>query len=139
MSTCSFPLCKRHAEKNGYCIGHRIYAASESKKPASPSPEKPLKKKIRQRVRKKSKKLATREREYKKIVAEMIHESNLCELTTPVCTGVAEGLHHMKGRGIHLLTRKFLKRACNACNGYVERHPAYALENGLSVSRHTKE
>lgn len=68
----------------------------------------------------------------------MLEESNLCELATPDCTGMAEGLHHMKGRGVHLLNRKYLKRACNACNGYVERHPQYALDHGLSVSRHTK-
>lgn len=30
MSTCAFPLCQRHAEKNGYCIGHRIYAADQA-------------------------------------------------------------------------------------------------------------
>lgn len=30
MATCSFPLCQRHAEKNGYCIGHRIYAADQA-------------------------------------------------------------------------------------------------------------
>lgn len=68
----------------------------------------------------------------------MLAQSQVCELNTPDCTRIAEGLHHMKGRGVHLLNRKYLKRACNACNGYVERHPQYALDNGLSVSRHKK-
>lgn len=26
MANCAFPNCNRHAEKNGYCIGHRIFA-----------------------------------------------------------------------------------------------------------------
>lgn len=69
----------------------------------------------------------------------MLAESPWCELRTPECTKAADGLHHMKGRGIHLLNRKFLKRACNACNGYVERHPQYAMDHGLSVSRHKKD
>lgn len=30
MPTCAFPLCQRHAEKNGYCIGHRIYASDQA-------------------------------------------------------------------------------------------------------------
>lgn len=83
----------------------------------------------------KSKKLTAKEKEYKKIVAEMLAQDNRCELTTPDCTGTAEGLHHQKGRGIHLTNRKYLKRACNSCNGYVDRHPQYAIDNGLSVSR----
>jgi hypothetical protein len=45
----------------------------------------------------------------------------------------------MKRRGVNLLNRKYLKRSCNACNGYVEKHPLYAIENGLSVSVHKKE
>lgn len=26
MANCNFPNCNRHAEKNGYCVGHRIFA-----------------------------------------------------------------------------------------------------------------
>lgn len=134
MATCAFPACQRHAEKNGYCIGHRIYApGAKPKDKAFPEKKQP------KPINKKSAKLADREKEYKQIVREMLAISNRCELATPDCTGTAQGLHHMKGRGANLLVRKFLKRACNACNGYVERHPAYALEHGLSVSRHQKE
>jgi hypothetical protein len=69
----------------------------------------------------------------------MLSENQACELLTPVCTRIAEGLHHMKRRGVNLLNRKYLKRSCNPCNGYVEKHPLYAIENGLSVSVHKKE
>lgn len=30
MANCAFPNCNRHAEKNGYCVGHRIYAKGAS-------------------------------------------------------------------------------------------------------------
>lgn len=136
MANCKFPGCPRHPEKNGYCVGHRIYAPGAApKKPAGPGPDQ---KKKFPRIARRAKKHAASDREYVKLVREMLAENPYCELVTPECTGIAQGLHHMKGRGVHLLTRKFLKRACNACNGYVERHPAYALEKGLSVSRHTK-
>lgn len=26
MANCAFPNCKRNAEKNGYCVGHHIFA-----------------------------------------------------------------------------------------------------------------
>lgn len=77
-------------------------------------------------------------KEYKKIVQEMLAIDIKCELHTPECTGTAQGLHHMKKRGINLLNKKYLKRACNACNGYVERHPKYAIEKGLSISKFSK-
>lgn len=79
------------------------------------------------------------EKEYKKIVKEMLLENDRCELNTPVCTGAAQGLHHQKRRGSNYLNRKYLLRSCNACNGYVERNPKYAVEHGLSLSVHKIE
>lgn len=78
-------------------------------------------------------------KEYKKIVKEMLSENSRCELKTPVCTGIAQGLHHQKKRGMNLLNKKFLKRSCNPCNLYVEEHPDYAMEHGLSISKHAVE
>jgi len=126
MSECLFPGCVRNGEKNGYCIGHAQYSeyAGELQEKTT--------------INKKSEKLAKQEREYKKIVKQMLDENNLCEMLTPICTKIAEGLHHMKRRGINLLNRKYLKRSCNACNGYVEKHPRWAIENKLLVSVHKK-
>lgn len=135
MATCNFPTCQRHPEKNGYCVHHQIYAPGAKSKKSGDSGEK---KKPFRRIARRSKKLASKERQYVKLVREMLAESPYCELSTPDCTGIAQGLHHMKGRGIHLMNRKYLKRACNGCNGYVERHPQYAMDRGLSVSRHKK-
>lgn len=147
MATCSFSGCSMPAGPNGFCFRHRIYAGAKGKppgkaaSPAQPSkPAKPVEKKApRQKpVKKKSKKLARDERQYRKIVARKLAEDPTCEIRSPDCTGAAEGLHHTKGRGKLLLDEKYLKRACNACNGYVERHPLWAIENGHSVSRHIK-
>lgn len=127
MSECLFPLCTRHAEENGFCFHHRQYSAYAGE----------LKNKAP--IDKKSDKLTKQEREYKKIVKEMLATDDRCELKTPVCTGKAEGLHHMKRRGINLLNRKYLKRACNACNSWCEKNPKQALELGMSVLVHKKD
>lgn len=133
--TCKFPTCQRHAEKNGYCVGHSIYAPG-----ATSHVSKPVEKKSNPRppIKNKSTKLGKAEREYKKIVVRKLAENPLCEMTTPACTRIAEGLHHMKGRGANLLDEKYLLRSCNACNLYVELHPLWAIEKGLSISKHIK-
>lgn len=124
--SCSFPNCSRHAQSNGYCIGHQAFANFKSVKvPAPPSKKSD--------VRKEEEKL------YKKIVKDMAAVSNKCEIKSPVCTKIMEGLHHMKKRGANYLNKKFLKRSCNPCNHYIEEHPGWAKENGHSVSKFKKE
>lgn len=66
----------------------------------------------------------------------MLAENPKCEILTAQCTGTAQGLHHKKGRGVHLLNKKFLIRACNACHRVLEDDPQFAIDNGFSVSRH---
>lgn len=95
-------------------------------------------KKVRTVIAKKSAKRKTEDKEYKKIVKEMMAESDRCELSTPVCIIKAQGLHHMKKRGKNLLNKEFLKRACNPCNLFLEENPLYAIEKGLSLSKFTK-
>lgn len=138
-TTCAFPCCNRHAEKNGYCIGHRAFAKQKKSGDDDDQPEKQEQPERRKPINAKSEKLKAQHAEYVKIVKEMLAADPYCELRTPACTQKAQGLHHMKGRGKYLLVRKYLKRACNACNGYVENHPQYALEHGLSVSKLAKE
>lgn len=77
--------------------------------------------------------------EYSKIKDEMLEESSVCEMKTPVCTGVATGLQHKKRRGKHLLDKKYLLRSCDACNGWAEEHPLEAIAMGIAVKVHTKE
>lgn len=106
----------------------RLALKNGSRAPIAPKKKQPLAKKSAGRK--------VDDKEYKKIVKEMLAESNWCELNTPVCTVTAQGLHHKKRRGSNYLNRKYLLRSCNACNEYVEANPKYALEKGLSVSVH---
>lgn len=96
-------------------------------------------KKLPKSVPMKSAKMKIDDPQYKKLVREMLAADDRCELLTPNCTGKAEGLHHQKRRGALLLVKKYLKRSCNACNGWVEKHPLEALKQGLSVSVHKIE
>lgn len=122
MEQCKFPLCKRHAEKNGYCIGHRIYAGEEKPKKG---------------IAKYSEKRAELQKEYRKLVKTMLEENKRCEIKAPGCTKKAEGLHHLQKRSPkNMLDRSNLKRACNHCNLYIETNPAWAEEKGFSISKH---
>jgi hypothetical protein len=106
----------------------------------SPEKKKPVGlKKQTKPIAQHSKKEAARLREYKKIKDEILAESNLCEMHSPVCTKIATGLQHKKRRGVNLLNKKYLIRSCDPCNLYVEQFPLWALEKGLAISVHKKE
>ena len=122
---CTFYLCTRKAEPGGLCFLHRkLLGGTKETKKIKPIPKKSEKRKVD-------------EKEYKKIVKELLSESDLCELNVDgVCIRKAQGLHHMKKRtGKNYLDRKFLKRACNPCNLFCETHPKEAMQLGLVISK----
>lgn len=123
MPECLFPTCSRHAQPNGMCVSHRIYAASK----IEPTVIKP--------IDKKSAKTKVSDKEYKKIVSQYFAASNKCEILSPVCTKIMEGLHHMKKRGEFLMDKRFLKRSCNACNSFLEANTDWGIENGFILSK----
>lgn len=136
---CKFPLCKSWATDNGLCTSHnKYYGSADLKGAAKDAPaQKPAKKAVRKPIKKKSVKRVDQEKEYKKILAELRAESDKCELKVQgVCTGKMQGGHHMKKRQGNYLNKKYIKRACNACNGWCESHPLEAIEMGLSLSTH---
>lgn len=96
----------------------------------------PEEKKAVKPIPKKSAKMKNDLKEYNKIKKEMLAEDDRCELRSPVCTGTAQGLQHTKRRGINLLNKKYLLRACNACNGWCEDNPVEAVELGMAKSVH---
>lgn len=54
-----------------------------------------------------------------------------CQIQSPVCTKYEQGLHHLRKQsqcGGH--THENTVLACRACNRWVERNPAKALELG---------
>lgn len=55
---------------------------------------------------------------------------------SPVCTGRAQGFHHLAGRLGKLLTDKKKKiPCCNACNTFIEKNDAWARANGFKLSK----
>jgi hypothetical protein len=60
-----------------------------------------------------------------------------CRINSPVCTKATEGVHHLKGKATTelLLNQLYWMPACNACNGYVEDHSAWAFSNGYKLSK----
>lgn len=126
-TTCSFPGCRQHHYRNGYCLSHnKIYGSVEKKKQPKPIANKSAKRK----------KLHA---EYVKLVAEMLKENKYCQIKAPGCTHVAGGLHHIvKRTEKNLMDKSNLIRACNACNLYVELNVQWAIEKGFVKSKHLK-
>lgn len=75
--------------------------------------------------------------EYRPQVKEMVAAGTLCKIGSPVCTKVAQGFHHKKGREGQLLTDdKHKVPCCNMCNQFLEKNDAWARANGHKESRH---
>lgn len=124
---CTFPACNEKPYRDGFCIGHAKHFANPQEKL---NPKK---------IRRFSKKRQKRQREYRKLVGKMISENNLCAIKSPVCTGLAQGLHHKQKRSESNLTDRLnLVRSCNACNEYCEINPVWACNAGMQVSRFKK-
>lgn len=125
--SCSFPGCKQHPYRNGYCLSHnKIYGSLEVKKE-----RKPIEANSQRR-----KKLQV---EYVKLVKQMLQGNRYCEIKAPGCTHIAGGLHHIVKRSEkNLMDKNNLVRACNACNLYVELNVQWAVENGFVKSKHIK-
>lgn len=124
--TCKFPLCKRKIEKDGYCFLHKIYSGSKTAQ----------EKTVNKPIAKVAAKRKVTNKEYKKIVNDMLGCNNKCEIKSPVCTGIANGLNHKQKRSpSNLIDIKNLERSCNACNSFVENNVDWAIENGHQISR----
>lgn len=124
---CKFPNCRLHPQPNGYCIGHQAFASF-----------KPVK--VPKKINNESEKRKQDDKKYKKIVKELAAKSNKCQIKSPVCTKIMEGLHHIVKRSPdNLLDKNNLLRSCNACNNYCEDHPKWALENLVSKSKFKKK
>jgi len=126
--TCIFPLCTRKADKGPYCFLH-------GKHFSGPIPaEKP------KPIARESKKRRKKNAQYRKKVGNEITAGETpCVVKSPDCTGYAQGKNHKQKRTEkNLMEDENLEDCCNACNGYIERHPAWAKENGHWVSRFVK-
>jgi hypothetical protein len=126
--TCEFPGCKSHPQKNGYCIGHRIYASTQVEK------EKP--KQIAKRSEKMKETMKSLKKEYALYLAQP--ENKYCQLKMHGCTKVATAVHHTKGReGANLTDQNTWMPSCSHCNLMTEEKDAEAREKGVKKSKHT--
>lgn len=88
-------------------------------------------------IRTLSKKRAAQYRLYYPLAKKFREENPECAIKSPECTGRTECVHHVRGKeGEQLLVVKDFLPSCNACNGYVERHDAWARERGFKKSRY---
>jgi hypothetical protein len=66
----------------------------------------------------------------------MVEKGTVCKAKSPVCTGLATGFHHLKGRTGELLTdKRHLIPCCDLCNQFIEKNDAWARANGLKLSK----
>jgi hypothetical protein len=122
---CEFPLCTYPEDRDGFCVHHaKHFAGPKPEKKQTPIP-------------KISKKRKADQKEYVKIVKEMLSIDPNCEIKESGCQVKASGLHHKKKRTpATFLDKRFLKRSCDNCNLWCELHPIEAIHKGHSISKH---
>ena len=127
MSDCLFPTCTRHAESNGYCIGHRIYASGTVVKTKTEIPKVGVKQKsIIQAL--------------KTTYPSFLTKHPLCEIKAPGCTQIATVVHHIAGRGKNeVLDQTTWKASCIHCNQWIEENHAKAQLMGVKTPRHHRK
>lgn len=88
-------------------------------------------------IRRRSKKRAKQEREYKEVREMYLNMRPWCEVKGCHCE--ATEIHHMKGRIGELLTNTlWFMAVCRSHHNYIENHPIEAKEQGYSYSRLSK-
>lgn len=123
---CKFPLCKRGAEKNGFCIGHRIYAGA-----TIPEEKKTV-------IKPRSKKMVDNMKLYKERLKAFFSkaENFNCAIKAEGCTKFATCVHHTAGRtGPQLLNEADWVPSCSNCNLHVEINDGEARDKGFKKTR----
>lgn len=97
---------------------------------------KPPKEKKVYKIPRESKKRAKLNREYAK-ESRPVWRGKQCDIRSPECTKVAQGIHHPAGKATMelLMDKDNWIPSCNLCNAYVERFPEWAKEGGFKKSR----
>lgn len=81
-------------------------------------------------------------RQYKKVRAQFLKEHPFCEAKLPtVCTKIATQIHHKKGKvgSEDYLNPDHYLATCHGCHDVIEKNPAWAKQQGFSVSRLSKK
>jgi hypothetical protein len=134
MSQCQFPLCTRHAQSNGYCISHRMYAEGEPRKKEKVTVVREVKK-----ITEKQQKQLSELQQLKKIYLSK-PENKYCAIQIDEnCTRLATTVNHTRRRGKNeLLDTKTWEPSCEHCNIEIENKDALAREQGHLKSKFNK-
>lgn len=89
------------------------------------------------KIRKYSKKRQKTNRNYD-VRARLFRIANpLCKINSPVCTGLTQCVHHLKGKATTelLIDEQWWMPGCWACNTYVEDNSDWAFDNDKKLSK----
>jgi hypothetical protein len=82
------------------------------------------------------------DKKFAKAKREYLKEHPFCETKGKIegCTKVSIDVHHMAGKATEelLLDKSLFLGVCRHCHTVIEKNPAFARQNGFSVSRLTK-
>lgn len=88
------------------------------------------------RIKPVSAKLKKMKTVYGHIRKDFLDEHEICQAKIPGCSGLSTEIHHRAGReGDRLNDVKLFLAVCRSCHDFIERNPAWAKSQGLSVSR----
>lgn len=80
------------------------------------------------------------DKQYSKVRAKFLKAHPFCEAKIEGCTKVATDVHHKKGKvgEEDYLNEKYFLAVCRKCHSAIETNPAYARQQGFSLSRLSK-
>jgi hypothetical protein len=122
-SICNIPSCRNYQR---YC---RIHLSGSLKQP------KPIAKESKERKE-------INRKEYAPKAAEFVKNNPKCQANIKdVCSGASQCVHHKKGKNSKedLLDNNYWLAVCFNCHRVIEDNPAFARQEGFSISRHKKE
>jgi hypothetical protein len=95
---------------------------------------------VKTEINKKSDNQKDLDKKFAKAKREYLKEHPFCEAKIDGCTKVSIDVHHKAGKASEelLLDKSLFLGCCRHCHTIIESNPAFAKQNGFSVSRHSK-
>lgn len=81
------------------------------------------------------------DKKFSKAKREYLKEHPFCEAKIDGCTKVSIDVHHKAGKASEelLLDKSKFLSVCRHCHVVIEKNPAFAKQNGFSISRLSKK
>ena len=124
--TCQHPGCSYNVWGKGFCKFHQSQRTDKKDKPPKP--------KVVYRIPKMSKRLASDNAKYLRMLPAWKEGKTCCY---PGCERPAEHCHHSKGRGVYLLEVSTWRPMCAEHHDIAENNANEAKRLNISVSRLT--